>query len=514
MHFSLQQRLARAEGDLLSAVLLGENQLISYQSSWKDLLDDVSTASASGQIDNDVITMANAVASSVAAIADCFVNLEQKQQNLKEQLLGGMEHILQRLDPVDSSPSTLCSEELPLSIAYSSQPGFISLAYKWLLENIHNPYPPVDVKSAIAQQTGCSVSSVSSWFISSRRRIGWTTLCRDFFKNSRTDTVEAAYRAFVKEDPHRKLGSELVQSFMTIKVAAENLYSSIYCESALAGSLDSVVRDMAEVESCKVDEKRCGVDQGILSKARSRRRRQWSSQKESLSSLCPSRNRAESPASLSESLNDSGGENTDICPSVLVGKKRRASSLGFSPCEGEPQSSVSPKRARCVFIAARGLHLQFYRTSEVDTSAPSLYSSRSAPSIRSVVTVSDDHVPSSQASLGGPNIISSGRRRLSINDLGYMPKHPTISATGPRLHAVSDPLPKPSRYNHFDDWFSTNFANLFEVPPPVDSNEPDLSMPWEVELFSGYLPPARHKADLEGSYFHRTSMFHLFGSRR
>jgi len=347
MHHVLQQRLACAEDDLLSAVLLGESQLISYQTSWKGLLDDISTASASGQIDDDVISMANVVASSVAAIANCFVNLEQKQRNLKEQLMDGMECIFQRMGPVDLPQSTSCTNEPPSTTP--SQPGFISLAYKWLLENIHNPYPSADVKLAIAQQSGCSVSSVSSWFISSRRRIGWTALCRDYFKNSRTDTLDAAYRAFVKEDPDRKLGSELAQAFMTVKVTAENLYSSIYCKSALAGSLDSVVRDVAEMNSQKADdEKRCGVDQGRLGRMRLGRRTRRFSEMESSAASCPSPNRAESPASsLDESLsNYSDGEGKDPYLPVLVGRKRRASSLDSNDCEGESYSSTSSKRAR------------------------------------------------------------------------------------------------------------------------------------------------------------------------
>jgi len=148
----------------------------------------------------------------------------------------------------------------------------------------------------------------------------------------------------------------------------------------------------------------------------------------------------------------------------------------------------------------------------VDTNTLSQDSSHSSPysSIRSEVSLSDDDVSSSRALSHCPDIPSSNRRRLSVTDLGNISKLPSSLATGPRLHAVSDPLPKPSGCDHLDDWFSANFTSLFEVPPPADANEPDLTMPWEVELFSGYLPLVRHKAGLEERHHsHRTSMFLL-----
>ena len=75
------------------------------------------------------------------------------------------------------------------------------------------------------------------------------------------------------------------------------------------------------------------------------------------------------------------------------------------------------------------------------------------------------------------------------------PKCPRGLHATPRLHAVSDPLPVSSSYDAFpqtdvDDWFNTNFTSLFDVPTAVEASELDLSLQWEVELFSDYsIPP-------------------------
>ena len=62
---------------------------------------------------------------------------------------------------------------------------------------------------------------------------------------------------------------------------------------------------------------------------------------------------------------------------------------------------------------------------------------------------------------------------------------------GPRLHAVSDPLPLSTvdGEQSIDEWFKANFDSLFALPPPVDVTEPDFSTQWEIELFNKYTLP-------------------------
>ena len=87
------------------------------------------------------------------------------------------------------------------------------------------------------------------------------------------------------------------------------------------------------------------------------------------------------------------------------------------------------------------------------------------------------------------------KRRLSDADATGIPKRPYDSMAAPRLHTVSDPLPRSNMENEYsiDDWFNTNFDALFVIPPPVDATEPDFSASWEVELFKDYNIPGNPK---------------------
>lgn len=79
----------------------------------------------------------------------------------------------------------------------------------------------------------------------------------------------------------------------------------------------------------------------------------------------------------------------------------------------------------------------------------------------------------------------SRKRRLSDADSHGVPKRPGGVLAGPRFHAVSDPLPRPSAPlgSGIDDWFQTNFC---EIPPPVENVGFDQSIPLDIDVFSGY----------------------------
>ena len=92
-------------------------------------------------------------------------------------------------------------------------------------------------------------------------------------------------------------------------------------------------------------------------------------------------------------------------------------------------------------------------------------------------------------------VLPSRKRRLSDADSAGIPKR-LRGSVAPRLHTVSDPLPRFNMENEYsvDDWFNTNFDTLFAIPPPVDATEPDFSASWEVELFKDYSIPGNPKS--------------------
>lgn len=93
------------------------------------------------------------------------------------------------------------------------------------------------------------------------------------------------------------------------------------------------------------------------------------------------------------------------------------------------------------------------------------------------------------------DVLPSRKRRLSDANATGIPKRPRDSMAAPRLHTVSDPLPRSNMENEYsiDDWFNTNFDALFTIPPPVDATELDFSTSWEVELFRDYSIPENPK---------------------
>ena len=254
----LIQRLLLAESDFLDALQNGPQMLASYRQTLSALPDLLSTATKTGNVGTETLSLAHLVASRISKIASCFLDIKHREELTTAQLQSDCDTIVQQMGALDlnAQPKSLdnasgaprrpaCSNAATFN-AEGSSPPFSTLAYQWLLENLHNPYPTAEIKTQIATASSCHVSSINSWFANARRRIGWTTLCRERFSNCRADMIDAAYRALVEEDPRGMLSPELRHSFVTIKMAAEGLYSSTFIRSTFAGDLDAVLKDMTE----------------------------------------------------------------------------------------------------------------------------------------------------------------------------------------------------------------------------------------------------------------------------
>lgn len=260
MNDDLIQWLLLAETDFLDALQGGPQTLASFQQTLSELLGVLSAARETGNVGDKTLYLAHSVASRISKIASCFLDIRRGENYSTAQLqrdCDAMLHQMAALDlnananslQSDNSNDTLSScsySGTPIPSTERPSPPFPAAAYQWLLDNLHNPYPTAEVKARIAAASSCQVSSINSWFINARRRIGWTTLCRERFSHCRADMIDAAYRALVEDDPHRMLPPELRHSFMEMKVATESLYSSTFTRSAFAGDLDAIVKDMAE----------------------------------------------------------------------------------------------------------------------------------------------------------------------------------------------------------------------------------------------------------------------------
>ncbi|KAG1885470.1 homeodomain protein 1 [Suillus subluteus] len=479
----IRQRLLQAEDTLIDSISRDDNfeSLMLFKSSWNSFYMDFSRCLSAEELSDDTISLAHSVASRINLITSCFSDLHKTHDTLRNQLLDGVGSILDGLNRVSISPPSP-TEQMAQS-PESSLPPFIEPAYKWLLANIHNPYPSSNTKANIASNSGCSINSVAAWFISARRRIGWTTICRKHFKNCRADTIDAASHALVKEDPVRILEPAIFHDFQQMKAATRDLYASTFTKSALAGDLDAVVKDMTEDDRLRLErekreraqeEKKRREEEKEMRRIRRAFDRQAQRVHTAFASYpSPRRSRSPSPVpTLEESLTDeSEDEDDDFIPPVLAGRKRRAS---ISSESTDPRRSAHADRPMKRLRSSTMLP-----TSSVDTSALS-----SPPSSSDGLDGSDEI----QIIAPLPSSRSSRKRRVSDADANAVPKRPRGLLTGPRVHAVSDPLSRASLplESNIDDWFQTNF---FEIPGPVENVGFNQFAPVDIEVFSGYTLP-------------------------
>ncbi|OAX43040.1 mating-type protein [Rhizopogon vinicolor AM-OR11-026] len=470
MDKDIQRRFQQAEDTLLDSISRGDDSLMLFDSAWSSLYADFSRCLSAGELSEDTISIADSVAASVGIIAKYFFDSHKTHEESRNQLLDDLGSILDGFTRVTISPSSVLTTQNTHSLE-SSLPPFIEPAYKWLLSNIHNPYPSSDTKGSIAKSSGSSMNSVSAWFISARRRIGWTTICRKHFDNRRAETLDAAYRALVKEDPSIALPQTVFHDFIQMKAAAQDLYASTFTKSALAGDLDVVVKDMTEEDRLQLEQekkehaqeekKRREEEKEIRRKQRALERQAQMALTAFASYPSPSHSRSPSPVpTLEESWTDESEDDEDVNPPVLAGRKRRASSeltdSRQSPCMDRPMKRLRVKTPEAV----------------VET-----------PALPSPLSTTDGLDSSDEIETVAPPCPSgsSRKRRLSDGDSHSVPKRPRGVLVGPRVHAVSDPLPRPE--SGIDDWFQTNF---FEIPPPVENIGFDQSTPLDIEVFSGY----------------------------
>jgi len=215
----IRQRFLQAESDFLLAPRLDNEHLAHFAERWQTLSSD--WESCLHEADHDTRELVAGVVTKVEELANDFYLLESKTLHLKDDLLNGLEDVFASLtldevaqtDPISSTATTTTVSPM--------ERDAISPA-KWLLHNLHNPYPLPHIQFS----TGRSSSSkhTKDWFSKARQRIGWTRLLRDRFAGCRSLAIEAAFRAFIRGDPHNPLDDDLKTAFLAIKSHAELVY--------------------------------------------------------------------------------------------------------------------------------------------------------------------------------------------------------------------------------------------------------------------------------------------------
>ncbi|KAI5982714.1 hypothetical protein EDD15DRAFT_2320551 [Pisolithus albus] len=325
MDTDIRQRLLDAEEGLFSA-LTDETLLLPFHSTWSQLEIDLSDMKAQGVLTEDTLALAHAVASRISTVVQCYLDIQREQESLRAGLLSSGKEILAALS------------QTPISSTEDSCVPFFVPASRWLLEHIHNPYPSPQFKASLAETCNCSQNSVNSWFIGARRRIGWTSLCRERFRSCRADAIDAAYRALVRPDPARPLPAAVIEAFSVVKANADDLYS--FTKNPTAIDLSGVVNDMADYGTQRsIAEGNCRQD------ICRRTAEKIKDERSKITTYCSPFSFSPPPISaiptLVPSLSDeSDDDDQDVAPLILAGRKRRPS-LSENQCSARVEP---PKR--------------------------------------------------------------------------------------------------------------------------------------------------------------------------
>ncbi|KAL1760909.1 hypothetical protein FB107DRAFT_255616 [Schizophyllum commune] len=189
--------------------------------------------------------------------------IEKATENLRSLLpeLGGM--LRRTVAATQPSPSKGRRAPPPRS---APTPKYLEHCYKWLANNLHNPYPSHDERERLASLTGVSLKEVTDWFVAARQRIGWSHLRATRFERSQLLIVDAASRFWPERDTARPLDPDVELRFAEIEANVKSLYANVLQPSA---TLVQLLQDEKRLTSAKEQSRRSASESNISKKRRS-----------------------------------------------------------------------------------------------------------------------------------------------------------------------------------------------------------------------------------------------------
>lgn len=216
---TIQQRFLQAEEDFLLAAQSGVQPLSDFAERWQTLQSDWECCIHDA--DHSTQQLANGVAAKIRMFAGDLLTFESRALSLEDDLLNSIEDAFASLsleDPID--PQTIPVPEYPPRVSGPSPPD----SAEWLLLNLHNPYPLPHLRFSGGRTAGSK--HMKDWFSKARQRIGWSRLLRDRFAGCRSLAIDAAFRAFIRDNPNNPLDFDTKTAFLAIKNHAELVYGN------------------------------------------------------------------------------------------------------------------------------------------------------------------------------------------------------------------------------------------------------------------------------------------------
>ncbi|RXW12008.1 hypothetical protein EST38_g13847 [Candolleomyces aberdarensis] len=319
-------------------------------------------------------------------------------------------------------------------------PPYLEEASRWLLANLHNPYPSNAVKDSLSRRSGAPRKDIDGWFVDARRRIGWSSLRKKHFNNKRAEIVDAAKR-FNDGTSDPELPEAVENEFVAIEAAALRLIGRKVQESKLATQLDALVRDMTPDLKVRITQGR-------------------SSRTTQISYPTPER----SPTSLPSTRSLSPSPSLSCYEDSLESRRRSAQKRRRTPePEFDTTETSTRKRVRS-------------RVDTLESTDTGLLSP--ANSVQGELTIG---LPA----ISVQSTANERKHSLSASDHEAPSKRLEIALPQPQV--VSNPLPSSASYSHAnDEWFSGLFdlmSSTLQETPAVSVEPLDAGVSLDVQPF-------------------------------
>jgi len=235
-------RLSVFEDDLADTIF-SHPSLSAFTHQWTALMDDLASAIDANTLSISTISTAYTLADKVSAVIQDLANLDMLSTQLTSSLAGEKSEL--STSTVDARITTPLKPTQYRSKTPDkpSSPLYIEPSHRWLMENIHDPYPSIPVREGISQKTRCSRKDIDNWFVDARKRIGWNVLRKASFSNKRVEIIDAATRFFVQDDPLRPIDPIVEQEFVAMERRAKDLYHERFVPTDWAAKFDIAVND-------------------------------------------------------------------------------------------------------------------------------------------------------------------------------------------------------------------------------------------------------------------------------
>jgi hypothetical protein len=233
MDATLHDRLVLMEQRFLIAVVShDEAALKDLCQEWPWLFRHFQAVEASGSLDDKTALLLSRVLRVIKATTQCMLECEDALKDAQTALISCSSLPMPSDDllPVTNSRPTFPPYLLFSHVSSSGNLGILgqnklldACAYRWLMQNMHNPYPTSTQLQIIGDKSMTSVAQAELWFLEVRESVGWTRLSDEFFASSPSATISAAKRVYLEHDD--TIPFCVILAFSKVKAFMETLFA-------------------------------------------------------------------------------------------------------------------------------------------------------------------------------------------------------------------------------------------------------------------------------------------------